>query len=305
MLKTHFHKNIIWYDFLQPTAEKYLPLAKEFSIDPYINEKFLGKINRDKALILGNHLFLAISIPDLQDGEYKKQELKFILDEVYMITSSDTINEGMEIFKKNFEDNAHFQKGEEFENPVIYSFLHLIEKVYENMIFELQSISVEIDSIEKDIFSNNGRKMVIEISETNKKLIDFGKHIRSHEETWEIFLSLSKEFFAKKHSHEALESITLSYQKVMSEWNHQKETLHELRDTNNSLLNAKLSETSKTFTLIAFLTLPISLFISIISIPTQQGHFFSKNENDFYYIIAMSSILFIFTLGFSKWKKWW
>ena len=162
----------------------------------------MGKINRDKALILGNHLFLALSIPDLQNGEYQKQELKFILDDVYMITSSDTVNEGIEIFKKNFEKNAHFQKGEEFKNPVIYSFLHLIEKVYENMIFELQDISKELEVIEKNVFMDKEKKMVKDISLTNRKLIDFGKHIRSHEETWEIFLNLSREFFAKKHSHD-------------------------------------------------------------------------------------------------------
>ncbi len=305
MLKTHFHKNIVWYDFLQPTAEKFLPLAEEFSIDPYISDKFLGKLNRDKALILGEHLFLAISIPDFKDGEYTKQDLKFILDNNFFISASDTINEGIEIFKKRFESDDYPKTGEEFESPVVYSFLHLMEKVYDNMIFELKNMETEIDSIEKSIFSGQEKKMVREISNVNKKLIDFGKHIRSHQETWEIFLNLARDFFARKHTHKALESIALSYQKVMAEWSHQKETLHELRDTNNSLLNAKLSETSRTFTLIAFLTLPISLFISILSVPTKQGHFLSSIDQDFTFILVTSFVLFLITLAFSKWKKWW
>ena len=85
------------------------------------------------------------------------------------------------------------------------------------MIVELQNLSMDIDDIEKNIFLGQEKTMVKEISQTNRKLIDFGKHIRSHDETWEIFLNLSREFFAEKNSHEALESITLSYQKVMSE----------------------------------------------------------------------------------------
>jgi Mg2+ and Co2+ transporter CorA len=158
-------------------------LVEKFNIDPYIIEKFIGKSHRNKALILGNHLFLTLSIPDLQNGQYEKQELKFILGESHMITSSDAVNEGMEVFKKRFEDNKHFKKSEESDSPVIYSFLHLIEKVYANMILELHDINTEIDSIEKKIFSEQERKMVYEISQTNKKLIDFGKHMRGHEET--------------------------------------------------------------------------------------------------------------------------
>jgi Mg2+ and Co2+ transporter CorA len=160
-----------------------LPLAEELNIDPYIIEKFLLPTNRDKALILGDHLFLSIAIPDFRDGEYEKQELKFIIGKNYIITATNSKNEGIEFFKSIFEDNAHFQKGEEFENPVVYSFLHMVEKVYENMIFELKNLAHEVDEIEKEIFSGNENKMVKSISLVNRKIIDFGKNISGHQET--------------------------------------------------------------------------------------------------------------------------
>jgi Mg2+ and Co2+ transporter CorA len=160
-----------------------LPLSEKLNIDPYIVGKFLGETNRDKALILGGHLFLAISMPDWQEEQFKKQEVKFIITSEYIITSTQNRNKGIELFKEKFEKNANFEKGEEFENPVVYSFLHIFEKIYENMIFELQDIEKKINDVEEHIFSGNEKGMVRTISQTNRHLIDFKKNIRGHEET--------------------------------------------------------------------------------------------------------------------------
>lgn len=305
MLKKYFHKNITWYRFLGESKESFRGLAFDLNIDGYIVEKFTTSLTRDKALILKNNIFIATTIPNLVDGQYVKQEIKFILGNNYMISYSDKSNEGVDYFTKNFEKNANFKKSDEFENPVIYSFLHIIEKIYGNMIYELTDVFEEIEEIEKNIFKGNEKNMVRKISETNRKLINFGKFIRNHEETWEVFLPLSKIFFKDKHSHDALESITISYQKVVSELNSLKDSLKELRATNNSLLNSKVADTSRAFTLIAFLTLPITLFISILSVPTKQGHFLATTENDFFVILIISGVLFTITLIISKIKKLW
>jgi Mg2+ and Co2+ transporter CorA len=80
--------------------------------------------------------------------------------------------------------------------------------------------------------------------------------------------------------------------------------LHDLRDTNNSLLAAKQNETSKTFTLIAFLTMPATLFYTIVSLPTKEKHIFNQIDNDFTVIMIVSFILFLGMLSFTIYKKW-
>jgi Mg2+ and Co2+ transporter CorA len=75
--------------------------------------------------------------------------------------------------------------------------------------------------------------------------------------------------------------------------------LHDLRDTNNSLLTAKQGEMTKTFTLIAFLTLPATLFYSIVALPTKQKHMFIGQENDFNLIMIVSLVFLISMLSFT------
>ncbi len=46
------------------------------------------------------------------------------------------------------------------------------------------------------------------------------------------------------------------------------DTLHELRETNNSLLSTKENETMRVLTIMALLTFPLSLMVAILQIDT-------------------------------------
>ena len=131
MVKTHYHKDIIWYDFFKPSAESFEPLVKKYGIDRYIVRKLTSETNRDKALILGDNLFVSLSFPNLNAGEFKRQEIKFVIGRKYIITSQTTINEGLQRFAKDFEKKASFEKNEEYDNCVVYVFLNMIEKIYD------------------------------------------------------------------------------------------------------------------------------------------------------------------------------
>jgi len=308
MLRTHFHKNIIWYDFIQLNEESndknFQNLVKEKNIHPYIVKKFLTKTNRDKALLLNDNLYLSLHFPDLKHDDYVSQEIKFIIGRNYIITNQEIENEGLAKFKTIFESNASFEKDDEKDSCVVYVFLHMIEKIYENMIFELGNLGKRIEKIEENIFKDKEKYMVKKISETNRDLLDFKRNIRSHEETWKVFLDLSKKYFRKETSHTALESILISYKKTETQAQDLSELIHDLRDTNNSLLSAKQGDMSKTFTLITFLTMPATLFYTIISLPAAQS-FFGKHVKDFWEIMYISFGLFFIMLLYTIYKKWW
>jgi len=304
MLKTHYHKKNFWYDFIVAGEDKFLPIAREKKIHPYIVHKFLTKSNRDKALLLNDNLYLSLHIPDLKNEDYVSQEIKFIIGRDYIITNQERSNEGLEKFRKIFEKNGSFEKDSEKDACIVYIFLHMIEKIYENMIFELHMVEKRIDVIEDNIFKDREKEMVRRISETNRDLLDFRKNIRSHKETWNIFFKLSKEYFKKESSYNALESILISYEKTNTIAQDLSDLLHDLRDTNNSLLSAKQNEMAKSFTLIAFLTMPATLFYTVISLPTREKVLIGY-PNDLHHIMLVSLGMFILMFSISIYKKWW
>ena len=305
MLKIHYHKKNTWFDFTQASKDNFHPLAKKKKINPYIIKKFLSPSNRDKALHLDDNLYLSLHFPDLKNRDYISQEIKFIIGRDYIITNQDILNEGLDKFRYTFEKTADFEKNEGDDSCIVYIFLHMMEKIYENIIFELRDLEKRIDKIEDKIFDGKEKYMVRSISETNRDLLDFKKNIKSHRETWNIFFKLSREYFEKESSYTTIESILISYKKTHTIADELSELIHDLRDTNNSLLAAKQGDMTKTFTLIAFLTMPATLFYSIVALPTTQKHIFIGQENDFTLIMILSFGFFIVMLSFTIWKKWW
>ena len=159
MLKTYYHKNNTWNDFSLATKEKFDDLADEKNINEYIRKKFLASSNRDKTVHLDDNIYLSLHFPDLKNREYVTQEIKFIIGRNYIMTNQEFNNEGLANFRKVFESSANFEKEEEYDTCVVYIFLHMIEKIYENMIFELRELESKIDDIERQIwlFANDNK----------------------------------------------------------------------------------------------------------------------------------------------------
>gem|GEM_PF-7010748 len=184
MLTTNKYKNVAWHHFQNAvTPDDFNTLIKKYNIDNYIQQKFTNNLNRDKALLIDDNILFTLTIPDLKDNEYNSQVLKFIIGKDYFISYSFIKNEGVEKFKLEFEKNANFGKGNNGENPLVHSLLHLFEKIYENMLFELENVGKEIDNIENNIFKENQLKMVRKISKVNHKLIDFRKNLKTHDDS--------------------------------------------------------------------------------------------------------------------------
>jgi magnesium transporter len=81
------------------------------------------------------------------------------------------------------------------------------------------------------------------------------------------------------------------------------ESLHELRETNNSLLTTKQNETMKVFTILAFVTLPLSLIASIFEMNTRYTPIIGL-PFDFWIIIGGMAVMSIAMFSFFKFKKW-
>jgi Mg2+ and Co2+ transporter CorA len=153
---------------------------------------------------------------------------------------------------------------------------------------------------EKNIFDGQESKMVITISNINRTLIDFRQALRFHKEALNQFEFVAKKFFGENFSY-YLSSIISEYSKTQDILDSHKEILDDLRDTNDSLLASKSTQTITLLTLITFLTSPIILISSIFVMDTS---FIKHEPREFYSIIGVMIALSILAFIYSKYKKW-
>ncbi len=303
MINRHRYKNIAWIDIESPKEDELVPLIKEFGLSPIILEELLRPSERAKVDSYLNFIYLILHFPKYKHGQNKEcpQEIDFVIGKNFIITSH---YEPVEVFfglSKLLETKSIIDKSENTENSG-FIFYHIMKKLYDNIAHELDHVTKELTSVEKEIFSGNEHKMVQALSKLSKILIDFKHPLRLHSEILESFDSKEEKIFGEKYQHYT-DIIIGDYKRVWNIIESNRELFMDLRETNDSLFSAKMNNIMKNLTIMSFLTFPLSLMTGIFGMNTSQTPL-AGLENGFWIILAIMGITTLSIIIFLVSKKW-
>jgi len=176
-------------------------------------------------------------------------------------------------------------------------FYYMMKKIYSHMNEDLENIKDALNEAENRIFLGHERKMVEVLSELSRELIDFKQTSRLHKEVLESFVSIPDDFFVKDFNN-LIADLRTDYISVHELTINNRELLNDLRDTNDSLLSTKQNENLKLFSILAFLTFPLMLFLNLFMIPTTHtpiiGNMYDWEIITGIVIIAGASMFYFF-----------
>jgi len=144
--------------------------------------------------------------------------------------------------------------------------------------------------------------MVREISQVNHSLLDFKQATVYHQEILNSLEEIGSKFFGKDFNY-YLRDINNKYRKVSHILDTNIENLKELRGTNDSLLATKQNEIMKIFTILAFVTFPLSLLASIFGMNATFIPVIGM-KHDFWYIMGGMVAAIGIMFAYFKYKKW-
>jgi len=157
-----------------------------------------------------------------------------------------------------------------------------------------------LEDIEEAIFEGKEKDMVVALSFVGRDILNLRQALEPHKD---ILKSIKQEFSFSGSEKEILQSIDNLYYKIMRKVYELKASLQELRETNNSLLSTKQNEVMKIFTILAFVTFPLSLVASLFGMNTKHIPIVGM-PYDFWIVIALMSLATIFMFAYFKHKKW-
>lgn len=305
MLKTYTHKKITWIDLENPTKDEVASLEEKYGIEPIVARELLSPTLRPKVELTRNNLiYLILHFPTFSHGhgeESDDQEVDFIIGNNILITTHyETINP-LHTFGKLFETNELLGKAD-IGNHAGYLFYYLIRELYGYLEEELDSMDAALDRIEEHIFKGDEKRMVFELSKVNRDILNFKQATRPHQEVLESLEHAGVKVFGVEFAYH-LRAISGEYYKIANFLESNKETLEELRDTNDSLLNTKTNEIMKILTIMAFVTFPLSLFASIFGMNTAYLPIVGL-KHDFWIIIGAMVLATIFFFWFFRHNRW-
>lgn len=302
MRTDYVHNGLRWVDMERPTREEMRTIVEEFGITPIVAEEILHPSSRVRVEMHAEYAFVILRFPSLRGApESIEQEVDFVVGRDFIITVRYAPVEAIHHFSKVFEVNSALETSN-VQNSGVYVFFSMMRRLYRSVEHEVERIRDNLGDIEARIFHGEELAMVAAISRCARDLLNMRQAIEPHRE---IIYTLEHEGAALFGDVAApyLRALPNEYYRVHNHIMRHTESLHELRETNNSLLSTRENETMRTLTIMALLTFPLSLMVAILQIDTEHNPIRGL-PYDFWIIIGAVGLTGACMIAYFKYRRW-
>lgn len=304
MISRYTYHDVTWVDIESPSKEEIVHVMEEFSVPDLIGEEMISSTLRSKVELYDNLVYVILHFPTVnsKDGKTGEQEIDFIVGKNFLITVRyDTIDPVHE-FSKLFE-SASVLNQEKMASHGGYIFVQMMKELYKTSLVELDELTKIIKEIEYGIFNGQEEVMVKKISHTSRKLLDFKQAVRFHRDILKSYETASTRLFGTDYGYYA-NLVTSEFNKVNSLLESNRDALSELQRTNDSLLSTKTNDIMRTFTIMTFVMMPLTIITGVFGMNTSEGLVFIQNRIDFFFVVGAMTITGLVMFLFFKVRKW-
>ena len=302
MINRYNHNGLIWIDLESPTKEELQELSREFNLRTHVVHELQTPTMKPRVDVFDNFMYLVLHFPALKRSHQSlEQEVDFIIGKDFLITTRYENVDTFQKFENLFKLDTNLKDGN-FDKNAMSIFIPLVKRLYKSVEYEIDQIRKELDTVEKEIFDGHEKEMVAGLSHIGRDVLDLKQALDPHQD---ILKSLEKETpaFAGEEYKYRIRNLEDTYYRARKHTIHLWQTLSELRETNNSLLSTKQNEVMKFFTILAFVTFPLTLFTSVFGMNTKHTPVVGA-PHDFWIIIIIMSIITIAMFAYFIYKKW-
>src|SRR3989338_244499 len=296
------HNGLIWVDLEPPSRDEVQDVMDQFEIAPLVAEELLLPTTKPRVEFYPTYAYLVLHFPALRHRhKTPEQEIDFIVGHNYIITTHYDTIDPLHKFSKVFEVNTLLDKSNLGDHAGFMLF-YMLKNLYGAVEHEVDYVRHALDVIEDRIFSGHEVAMVTNISRSARDLLNLRQRIEPHRDVLRDFEAGGPQFFGTAFS-PYLRTLSDEYYRVHNHIMRATESLHELRETNNSLLTTKQNEKMRILTIMALLTFPLALFVAIFDIDAISNPIIGL-PYDFWIILGAVLTIGAGMLLYFKHRKW-
>jgi magnesium transporter len=249
------------------------------------------------------YFFLILQFPVFRNGEIVPAEIDFFISHGLLVTlyadNLPPLNNFFNTAKK--DDSALLAK-------TMPSAAILLCEVLSKMIFHCYDLmdknSAKINEIEKVIFSNEQKRAAADILDLRRDIISIRRIMQSHKNILKKIIQLKSRMISSNKLNRYYRELIEHTKRIWELSENQKEAVEALNDTNESLLNDKISNIMKTLTIFSVIVFPLTLFAAIFGMNVTDGMPFAGNPNGFWIILSFMGMGCLGMIIFFIKKKW-
>jgi magnesium transporter len=302
MLTRYQERDLTWIDMVAPTPQEVRALMNEFDIAPNVAQELLSASYKSKVERAGEAVYVILHFPTLRVGLNRRpeQEIDFIIGRKFLITARYENIDPLHTFAKAFEVGTLLGRNHAAHGG--HLFASMVQNLYKSLSEECDQVRGKLEEIETRIFGGDERRMVFELSHVARALYDFSRALGPHREMLSSLEPAAGRLWGQEFSY-YLREVEGTRARVEHELMSLRDSLKELRATNDSLLNTKQNEIMKNFTILAFLFLPLSFIAGVFGMNTEHNPIIGSNF-DFWIIVAGMAFVAAACFVYFRHKDW-
>lgn len=286
---------INWLDFNNPSELEIRKLQKDYKLHDVIAKELNEPSARARVEILDGYLYLIYYFPsyNIKEQTSKRSEIDFIITKNTVITVHYDKIEPLTDLKNN--ENLNANNSFELAYKIISELLVFQDR-------QLRHIREKVEEIGSILFKNKERKALEEISRIKRDISEYRIIARHQNHLLTSFTHQSKRFFGQIDEAYA-EDLIGDQLKIVNQLEDYRLAIADFEDTNNQLMNIKINESMKTFTILSFLTFPFVLFVAIVDLGFKSNPFHSI-PGMFWVVVSLVLIGMYVLYQYFKNKRW-
>lgn len=300
MLTRHVQGHLTWIDLVSPSPSEVRSLMDEFDINPLIAQELLSPSFRSKVERRGDSIYSILHFPLVRGNQRREQEIDFVIGKHFLITTRYETVDPLHAFAKAFEVDAVLDRVQATHGG--HLFVAMVKSLYEALNDECTLVARKLQDIEDRIFKGDERQMVVQISQTGRVIHDFRQSLSPHEEMLLSLDSASARFFGSEFSY-YVHDLQGVYGRMSRNLENVRDSLIELRETNNSLLSTKQNEIMKTLTVLTFVFLPLSFIGTLFQMNTHSTPLVGT-PGDFWFVLFGMGVVALSCFFYFRYKGW-
>jgi magnesium transporter len=261
---------INWVHLMRPSDRELEALRKEFDIHPIIIDELKEASARSKVEVHDGYLFAVLHLPvyDLDERVSRRGEIDFIVTKKTVITVQYEDLEPIDLIGKKIEESKEYQQ-RLLESSAARLMYYLIESCLLFTLRQLRHVDEKIEYIRNTIFNNHEKDLLEKISYVKRDLLSYRLIIKSQAA---LFTSLQRHgsAFFGKDSDVLFADLEGDYLKIERQAENYKETVEAFENTNTQLLTLRMTKVVQRFSVLAFLTFPIMVFLALLTVEAES-----------------------------------
>lgn len=302
MISRYSHQGITWVDLESPSNDEAEVLREEYGLHPVVAGELVSSSERAKVDLYDDAIYLILHFPmrNRKTGHIKEAEIDFVLKKNALITTHYELIDPLHDFSRLFEVGTYLTSSR-LGDHAGYLFFAQMRELYKHTQMLIDSVGHEIREIEKHIFLGEEAEMVEKISKTNRALIDIRQALRYHKEVLKSLVPASKKLYGDDFSY-YISVILGEYEQLERIVVEERDTLKDLRETNDSLLTTKTNDAMKRLASINIIMLPLGLITWIFAMDSKYLHL--DDPVSLGVVFGGMLVICLSTIVYFRSKKW-